>query len=119
MTKWQSETEALLVEEIQRGATVIQTVGEASQEVPLEITILTVVGIQDSQGRTALAKEDVAALAKTLHTVGDMAALAKMVHTVEDMIALAKMVYTVEEIPTMIKHDNAMDTATECQALAK
>lgn len=106
MTEWQSETEALLVEEIQRGATVIQTVGEASQEVPLEITILTVVGIQDSQGRTALAKEDVAALAKTLHTV-------------EDMVALAKMVYTVEEIPTMTKHDNAMATATECQALAK
>ena len=94
-------------------------VGETTQEVPLEITILTVVGIQVSQGRTALAKEDVAALAKTLHMVGDMATLAKMVHTVEDMAALTKEVRTVGEIPTMIKHNNAMDTATECQALAK
>ena len=124
MTKWQLEAEALLVEENPQEATVIQMVGEATQEVPLEITILTVVGIQSSQGRTALAKTlhtvgDMVALAKMIHTVGDMAALAKMVHTVEDMIALAKMVYTVEEIPTMIKHDNAMDTATECQALAK
>lgn len=106
MTEWQSETEVLLVEEIQQEDIVPQTVGEASQEVPLEITILTVVGIQGSQGRTALTKEDMAALAKTLHTVGDMATLAKMVRTVG-------------EIPTMTKHDNAMDTATECQALAK
>ena len=132
MTKWQLEAEALLVEEIPQEATVIQMVGEATQEVPLEITILTVVGIQDNQDRTALAKEDMAALAKTLHTVGDMATLAKMIHTVEDMVALAKMIHTVEdmatlakmvytvgEIPTMTKHDNAMDMDTECQALAK
>ena len=106
MTEWQSETEVLLVEEIQQEATVPQMVGEASQEVPLEITILTVVGIQGSQGSPALTKKDMAALAKTLHTVGDI-------------IALTKEVRTVGEIPTMTKHDNAMDTATECQALAK
>lgn len=102
MTEWQLETEALLVEEIPQEATVPQTVGETTQE----ITILTVVGIQGNQGRTAITKEDMVALAKTLYTVGDMVALAKEVHTVG-------------EIPTMTKHDNAMDTATECQALAK
>lgn len=119
MTKWQLETEALLVEEIQQEATVLQTVGENSQEVPLEITILTVVGIQGNQGRTAITKEDMVALAKTLYTVGDMVALAKTLHTEGDMVALAKEVRTVGEILTMTKHDNAMDTATECQALAK
>ena len=119
MTEWQSETEVLLVEEIPHGVTVIQTVEEASQEVPLEITILTVVGIQGSQGRTALAKEDMAALVKMVHTVEDRVALTKILHTVGDMIALAKEVRTVGEIPTMTKHDNAMATATECQALAK
>ena len=106
MTEWQLETEVLLVEEIPQEATVPQTVGEVSQEVPLEITILTVVGIQGNQGKTALAKEDRVALAKTLHTVGDK-------------VALAKEVRTVGEIHTMTKHDNAMDTDTECQALAK
>lgn len=106
MTEWQLETEALLVEEIQQEAIVPQTVGEVSQEVPLEIIILTVVGIQGSQGRTVITKEDRVALAKTLYTVGDK-------------VALVKEVRMVGEIPTMTKHDNAMDTATECQALAK
>lgn len=106
MTEWQLETEALLVEEIQQEAIVLQTVGETTQEVPLEITILTVVGIQGRQGRTAITKEDRVVLTKTLYTVGDM-------------VTLAKEVRTIGEIPTMTKHDNAMDTATECQALAK
>ena len=106
MTEWQLETEALLVEEIPQEATVPQTVGEATQEVPLEITILTVVGIQGSQGRTAITKED-------------RVALTKAVYMVEDRVVLAKTVYIVEEIPTMTKHDSAMATATGCQALAK
>lgn len=91
MAKWQLEIEVTLVEEIQQEGTVPQTVGEVSQKVT--IITLTVVGIQDSQGKTALTKEDKAALAKT--------------------------VYMVEEIPTMTKHDSAMATATGCQALAK
>lgn len=91
MAKWQLEIEVTLVEEIQQKGTVPQTVGEVSQKVT--IITLTVVGIQDSQGKTALTKEDKAALAKT--------------------------VYMVEEIPTMTKHDSAMATATGCQALAK
>lgn len=91
MEKWQLEIEVTLVEEIQQKGTVPQTVGEVSQKVT--IITLTVVGIQDSQGKTALTKEDKAALAKT--------------------------VYMVEEIPTMTKHDSAMATATGCQALAK
>lgn len=91
MAKWQLEIEVTLVEEIQQKGTVPQTVGEVSQKVT--IITLTVVGIQDSQGKTALTKEDKAALVKT--------------------------VYMVEEIPTMTKHDSAMATATGCQALAK
>lgn len=105
MAKWQLEIEVTLVEEIQQKGTVPHTVGEVSQKVTLIIT-LTVVGIQDSQGRTALTKEDKAALTKT-------------VYMVEDRVTLAKMVYMVEEIPTMTKHDSAMDTATGYQALAK
>lgn len=105
MAKWQLEIEVTLVEEIQQEGTVPQTVGEVSQKVTLIIT-LTVVGIQDSQGKTALTKEDKAALVKT-------------VYMVEDRVVLAKTVYMVEEIPTMIKHDSAMATATGCQALAK
>lgn len=92
MAKWQLEIEVTLVEEIQQEGTVPKTVGEVSQKVTLIIT-LTVVGIQDSQGKTALTKEDRATLAKT--------------------------VYMVEEIPTMTKHGSAMATATGCQALAK
>lgn len=105
MAKWQLEIEVTLVEEIQQEGTVPQTVGEVSQKVTLIIT-LTVVGIQGSQGKTALIKEDKEALAKT-------------VYMVEDRAALAKMVYMVEEIPTMTKHDSAMDTDTGCQALVK
>lgn len=104
MAKWQLEIEVTLVEEIQQKGTVPQTVGEVSQKVT--IITLTVVGIQDSQGKTALTKEDKAALAKTFYMV-------------EDMATLAKTVYMVEEIPTMTKHDSAMATATGCQALAK
>lgn len=104
MAKWQLEIEVTLVEEIQQKGTVPQTVGEVSQKVT--IITLTVVGIQDSQGKTALTKEDKAALAKTFYMV-------------EDRAALAKTVYMVEEIPTMTKHDSAMATATGCQALAK
>jgi hypothetical protein len=104
MAKWQLEIEVTLVEEIQQKGTVPQTVGEVSQKVT--IITLTVVGIQDSQGKTALTKEDKAALAKTFYMV-------------EDRATLAKTVYMVEEIPTMIKHDSAMATATGCQALAK
>lgn len=104
MAKWQLEIEVTLVEEIQQKGTVPQTVGEVSQKVT--IITLTVVGIQDSQGKTALTKEDKAALAKTFYMV-------------EDRATLAKTVYMVEEIPTMTKHDSAMDTATGCQALAK
>lgn len=100
MAKWQLEIEVTLVEEIQQEGTVPQTVGEVSQKVTLIIT-LTVVGIQDSQGKTALTKED------------------KAVYMVEDRVVLAKTVYMVEEIPTMTKHDSAMATATGCQALAK
>ena len=92
MAKWQLEIEVTLVEEIQQEGTVPKTVGEVSQKVTLIIT-LTVVGIQDSQGKTALTKEDRATLVKTVYMVG--------------------------EIPTMIKHDSAMATATGCQALAK
>lgn len=104
MAKWQLEIEVTLVEEIQQKGTVPQTVGEVSQKVT--IITLTVVGIQDSQGKTALTKEDKAALAKTFYMV-------------EDRVVLAKTVYMVEEIPTMTKHDSAMATATGCQALAK
>lgn len=104
MAKWQLEIEVTLVEEIQQKGTVPQTVGEVSQKVT--IITLTVVGIQDSQGKTALTKEDRATLAKT-------------VYMVEDRVVLAKTVYMVEEIPTMTKHDSAMATATGCQALAK
>ena len=104
MAKWQLEIEVTLVEEIQQKGTVPQTVGEVSQKVT--IITLTVVGIQDSQGKTALTKEDKAALAKT-------------VYMVEDMAALVQTVYMVEEIPTMTKHGSAMATATGCQALAK
>lgn len=104
MAKWQLEIEVTLVEEIQQKGTVLQTVGEVSQKVT--IITLTVVGIQDSQGKTALTKEDKAALAKTFYMV-------------EDRATLAKTVYMVEEIPTMTKHDSAMATATGCQALAK
>lgn len=104
MAKWQLEIEVTLVEEIQQKGTVPQTVGEVSQKVT--IITLTVVGIQDSQGKTALTKEDKAALAKTFYMV-------------EDKATLAKTVYMVEEIPTMTKHDSAMATATGCQALAK
>ena len=104
MAKWQLEIEVTLVEEIQQKGTVPQTVGEVSQKVT--IITLTVVGIQDSQGKTALTKEDKAALAKTFYMV-------------EDSATLAKTVYMVEEIPTMTKHDSAMATATGCQALAK
>lgn len=104
MAKWQLEIEVTLVEEIQQEGTVPQTVGEVSQKVT--IITLTVVGIQDSQGKTALTKEDKAALAKTFYMV-------------EDRATLAKTVYMVEEIPTMTKHDSAMATATGCQALAK
>lgn len=104
MVKWQLEIEVTLVEEIQQKGTVPQTVGEVSQKVT--IITLTVVGIQDSQGKTALTKEDKAALAKTFYMV-------------EDRATLAKTVYMVEEIPTMTKHDSAMATATGCQALAK
>lgn len=104
MAKWQLEIEVTLVEEIQQKGTVPQTVGEVSQKVT--IITLTVVGIQDSQGKTALTKEDKAALAKT-------------VYMVEDRVVLAKTVYMVEEIPTMTKHDSTMATATGCQALAK
>jgi hypothetical protein len=104
MAKWQLEIEVTLVEEIQQKGTVPQTVGEVSQKVT--IITLTVVGIQDSQGKTALTKEDKAALAKTFYMV-------------EDRATLAKTVYMVEEIPTMTKHDSAMATATGCQALAK
>lgn len=104
MAKWQLEIEVTLVEEIQQKGTVPQTVGEVSQKVT--IITLTVVGIQDSQGKTALTKEDKAALAKTFYMV-------------EDRTTLAKTVYMVEEIPTMTKHDSAMATATGCQALAK
>lgn len=104
MAKWQLEIEVTLVEEIQQKGTVSQTVGEVSQKVT--IITLTVVGIQDSQGKTALTKEDKAALVKT-------------VYMVEDRVVLAKTVYMVEEIPTMTKHDSAMATATGCQALAK
>lgn len=64
------------------------------------------VGIQDSQGKTALTKEDRATLVKT-------------VYMVEDRATLTKTVYIVEEIPTMTKHGSAMATATGCQALAK
>lgn len=105
MAKWQLEIEVTLVEEIQQEGTVPQTVGEVSQKVTLIIT-LTVVGIQDSQGKTALTKEDKAALVKT-------------VYMIEDRVVLAKTVYMVEEIPTMTKHDSTMATATGCQALAK
>ena len=105
MAKWQLEIEVTLVEEIQQKGTVPHTVGEVSQKVTLIIT-LTVVGIQDSQGKTALTKED-------------KAPLAKMVYMVGGRVALAMTVYIVEEIPTMTKHDNAMDTATGCQALVK
>ena len=105
MAKWQLEIEVTLVEEIQQEGTVPQTVGEVSQKVTLIIP-LTVVGIQDSQGKTALTREDKAALVKT-------------VYMVEDRVVLAKTVYMVEEIPTMTKHDSAMATATGCQALAK
>lgn len=104
MAKWQLEIEVTLVEEIQQKGTVPQTVGEVSQKVT--IITLTVVGIQDSQGKTALTREDKAALAKTFYMV-------------EDRATLAKTVYMVEEIPTMTKHDSAMATATGCQALAK
>lgn len=104
MAKWQLEIEVTLVEEIQQKGTVPQTVGEVSQKVT--IITLTVVGIQDSQGKTALTKEDKAALAKTFYMV-------------EDRATLAKTVYMVEEIPTMTKHDSAMATDTGCQALAK
>lgn len=104
MAKWQLEIEVTLVEEIQQKGTVPQTVGEVSQKVT--IITLTVVGIQDSQGKTALTKEDKAALAKTFYMV-------------EDRATLAKTVYMVEEIPTMTKHDSAMATVTGCQALAK
>ena len=104
MAKWQLEIEVTLVEEIQQKGTVPQTVGEVSQKVT--IITLTVVGIQDSQGKTALTKEDKAALAKTFYMV-------------EDRATLAKTVYMVEEIPTMTKHDSAMATATGCQALTK
>ena len=104
MAKWQLEIEVTLVEEIQQKGTVPQTVGEVSQKVT--IITLTVGGIQDSQGKTALTKEDKAALAKTFYMV-------------EDRATLAKTVYMVEEIPTMTKHDSAMATATGCQALAK
>lgn len=104
MAKWQLEIEVTLVEEIQQKGTVPQTVGEVSQKVT--IITLTVVGIQDNQGKTALTKEDKAALAKTFYMV-------------EDRATLAKTVYMVEEIPTMTKHDSAMATATGCQALAK
>ncbi len=104
MAKWQLEIEVTLVEEIQQKGTVPQMVGEVSQKVT--IITLTVVGIQDSQGKTALTKEDKAALAKTFYMV-------------EDRATLAKTVYMVEEIPTMTKHDSAMATATGCQALAK
>lgn len=104
MAKWQLEIEVTLVEEIQQKGTVPQTVGEVSQKVT--IITLTVVGIQDSQGKTALTKEDKAALVKTFYMV-------------EDRATLAKTVYMVEEIPTMTKHDSAMATATGCQALAK
>lgn len=104
MAKWQLEIEVTLVEEIQQKGTVPQTVGEVSQKVT--IITLTVVGIQDSQGKTALTREDKAALAKTFYMV-------------EDRVVLAKTVYMVEEIPTMTKHDSAMATATGCQALAK
>lgn len=104
MAKWQLEIEVTLVEEIQQKGTVPQTVGEVSQKVT--IITLTVVGIQDSQGKTALTKEDKAALAKTFYMV-------------EDRATLAKTVYMVEEIPTMTKYDSAMATATGCQALAK
>ena len=104
MAKWQLEIEVTLVEEIQQKGTVPQTVGEVSQKVT--IITLTVVGIQDSQGKTSLTKEDKAALAKTFYMV-------------EDRATLAKTVYMVEEIPTMTKHDSAMATATGCQALAK
>ena len=104
MAKWQLEIEVTLVEEIQQKGTVPQTVGEVSQKVT--IITLTVVGIQDSQGKTALTKEDKAALAKTFYMV-------------EDRATLVKTVYMVEEIPTMTKHDSAMATATGCQALAK
>lgn len=104
MAKWQLEIEVTLVEEIQQKGTVPQTVGEVSQKVT--IITLTVVGIQDSQGKTALTKEDKAALAKTFYMV-------------EDRATLAKTVYMVEEIHTMTKHDSAMATATGCQALAK
>lgn len=104
MAKWQLEIEVTLVEEIQQKGTVPQTVGEVSQKVT--IITLTVVGIQDSQGKTTLTKEDKAALAKTFYMV-------------EDRATLAKTVYMVEEIPTMTKHDSAMATATGCQALAK
>lgn len=104
MAKWQLEIEVTLVEEIQQKGTVPQTVGEVSQKVT--IITLTVVGIQDSQGKTALTKEDKAALAKTFYMV-------------EDRATLARTVYMVEEIPTMTKHDSAMATATGCQALAK
>lgn len=104
MAKWQLEIEVTLVEEIKQKGTVPQTVGEVSQKVT--IITLTVVGIQDSQGKTALTKEDKAALAKTFYMV-------------EDRAILAKTVYMVEEIPTMTKHDSAMATATGCQALAK
>lgn len=104
MAKWQLEIEVTLVEEIQQKGTVPQTVGEVSQKVT--IITLTVVGIQDSQGKTALTKEDKAALAKT-------------VYMVEDMAALVQTVYMVEEIPTMTKHGSAMATVTGCQALAK
>lgn len=104
MAKWQLEIEVTLVEEIQQEGTVPKTVGEVSQKVT--IITLTVVGIQDSQGKTALTREDKAALVKT-------------VYMVEDRVVLAKTVYMVEEIPTMTKHDSAMATATGCQALAK
>ena len=104
MAKWQLEIEVTLVEEIQQKGTVPQTVGEVSQKVT--IITLTVVGIQDSQGKTALTKEGKTALAKTFYMV-------------EDRATLAKTVYMVEEIPTMTKHDSTMATATGCQALAK
>lgn len=105
MAKWQLEIEVTLVEEIQQEGTVPQTVEEVSQKVTLIIT-LTVVGIQDSQGKTALTKEGKTALVKT-------------VYMVEDRVVLAKTVCMVEEIPTMTKHDSTMATATGCQALAK
>ena len=78
MAKWQLEIEVTLVEEIQQEGTVPQTVGEVSQKVTLIIT-LTVVGIQDSQGKTALTREDKAALVKTVYMVEDRVVLDKTV----------------------------------------